>query len=796
MLKNYLNTAFRHLKKSKLYAFVNIIGLSIGITSCLLIGIYIWDEFSYDRFNNNADRIVRVTWEYNFGEGENNKTSSTGTKVGPEFARRFPETEAYVRLLKYARVIAYGNKMFDEKSFLYADSAFFSVFSFPLLQGDSKTVLDAPDKLVITQSAAKKYFGNDDPVGKTLKIGGTKDFLITGITADPPDNSQIKFDFVGSFTSLNAAKTEKWNEANYITYLLLKNKQQVKSLQSKVVDYLKEINKDEMQLTGNQLMTYHLEPFTKVHLYSELDGFEPNNSISYVYILGTVALLILLIACVNYTNLSTAQLSGRSAEIGIRKVMGADKKQIFYQFITQSFLLTVLAVILGLVVSALLLPYFNQLSGKSLQTNLLFRPIAIITLLLLSILIALTAGAYPALILSNSNVIRILKSGFSFTGSIGLRKSLIVFQFVISIFLIISTIIILQQLAYIKNKDLGYNKEQVVVLPVDRQILKKYDDIKKAITANTGVVSVAGAYEEPTHIDWSDGIISKEGDKHISVNALPVDEDFIKTMDIKIVAGSDYSLTDVQQFDTSNNGNNLRYTFMLNESAVKALGWTPEQAVGKTITKGREGIVKAVVKDFHFRSIHEPINPLLIFMDKRLVGSLFIKISGNNIAGALDNLGKTWKQRITHRPFEYHFLDEDYNALYKAEQRTAAVFTTFSIMAVLLACLGLFALTAYAMVRRTKEIGIRKVLGATVADILSLVSKDFIRLVLIALIIAVPVALYAVNKWLESFTYKISVQWWVFAVAGILTLVIAFVTICLQAIKAAIANPVKSLRTE
>ncbi|HUS03260.1 MAG TPA: ABC transporter permease, partial [Chitinophagaceae bacterium] len=656
MIKNYFKIAFRHFQKSRLYAFVNIIGLSIGIVSCLLIGIYIWDELSYDRFHKNADRIARVTWEYNFGEGATNKTSSTGTRVGPEFTRRFPEAEDYVRIMKYARVIAYQDKMFEEKKFLYADSAFFSIFSFPLLRGDAKTVLDAPDKLVITRSAAKKYFGNDEPVGKTLKVG-VKDFVVTGITADLPDNSQIKFDFVGSFTSLNAAKTEKWNEANYITYLLVKNKDQVKTLQGKVDDYMKTVIKEEMKLTGNQFMAYHLEPLTKVHLYSELDGFEPNNSVTYIYILAAVAFLILLVACVNYTNLSTAQSARRSAEIGMRKVMGAGKQQVFYQFITESFLLTLFAVVLAVAGAILLIPYFNQLSGKNLQVNMLLTPGTIAALLLLCLLVALTAGAYPALILSNSKVIRVLKSGFKFTGSNALRRSLIVFQFVISIFLIISTIVILQQLSYIRNKDLGYNKEQVVVLPVDRPILEKYDDIKKALAGNTGIISAAGAYEDPTHIDWGDGITTTEGNKSISVNALPVDEDFIKTMGIKIVAGSDYNLTDVQQFDTSNDGNNVRYTFMLNESAVKALGWTPEQAIGKKISKGTEGIVKAVVKDFHFRSFHEPINPLVIFLDKRQVGSLFIKLSGNNVPGALANLERTWKQRVTHRPFEYHFLD-------------------------------------------------------------------------------------------------------------------------------------------
>jgi putative ABC transport system permease protein len=794
MLRNYFKIALRHLQKNKLYAFANIVGLSIGIASCLLIGIYIWHELSFDRFHKNADRIARVTWQYNFGDVEN-KIASTGTKVGPEFQRRFPEVQAYARLLKYPRVISYNNQMFDEKKFLYADSAFFSMFSFPLLKGDEKTVLAGPDKIVITRTAAKKYFGNEDPVGKTVKVGGTKDFLVTGIAEDAPEASQIQFDFVGTFSSLSASKEEKWNEANYITYLLLQNERSFPMVQKKINDYMRKIGKDEMHLEGNQYMAYHLEPLTRVHLHSDLDGFEPNNNILYIYIMAVMAALILLIACVNYTNLSTAQSARRSAEISMRKVMGAGKMQVFNQFITETFLLTLLGVGLALVLSALLMPAFNQLAGKDFHTGILFQPALLLVLLMAALLIAFAAGAYPALILSGAKLINLLKSGFTFTGSATFRKSLIVFQFVISIFLIIATIVILQQLSFIRNKDLGYNKEQVVVLPVDRKTAEHYDDIKQALAANPGVLSVAGAYEDPTHIDWGDGIHTKDG-KEVTVNALPVDEDFVKTMNLKIIAGSDYNQTDVLQFDTSNDGQNLRYTFMVNESALKALGWKPEEAIGKTITKGRDGVIKAVVKDFHFRSLHEAINPLVIFLDKRQMGSLFVKLSGSHVSTTLQNLEKTWKERVPHRPFEYHFLDEDYAQLYKAEQRTANVFTTFSTLAILLACLGLFALTAYTMVQRTKEIGIRKVLGASLMNILTLVSKDFLLLILLALLIATPVAFLAASKWLDSFSYKINLQWWVFAAAGLATLLIAFVTICLQAIKTALANPVKSLRTE
>lgn len=794
MLRNYFKIALRHLQKNKLYALVNIFGLAIGIASCLLIGLYIWHELSFDRFHKNADRIARVTWQYNFGNAEN-KVATTGTRVGPDFQRHFPEVQAYVRLLKYPRVVRYENEMFDEKAFLFADSAFFSLFSFPLLKGDPKTALAGPDKVVITASAAKKYFGNGDPVGKTVNVGGVKDFLVTGVAEDAPAASQIRFDFVGTFSSLGAAKEEKWNEANYLTYLLLQDEKSFPVLQKKIDAYINKVGKEEMQLKGNQFMAYHLEPLTRVHLHSELDGFEPNNNILYIYIMAIVAVLILLIACVNYTNLSTAQSARRSAEISMRKVMGAGRGQVFRQFLIESFLLTLLAVALALLLSALLLPSFNRFSGKEFETGILFSPTTLVVLLLASVVIAFAAGVYPALILSGARLISTLKGGFSFTGSATLRKSLIVFQFVISIFLIIATIVILQQLRFIRNKDLGYNKEQVVVLPVDGKTAAHYDELKKALASSPGVLSVGGAYEAPTHIGWGDGITTKDG-KEVTVNALPVDEDFVKTLGLKIIAGSDYSQTDVLQFDTSDGGNNLRYSFMVNEAALKQLGWTPEEAIGKTITKGADGVIKAVVKDFHFRSMHEPISPLLIFFDKRLAGSLFVKLSGSNVSATLQNLEQTWKERVTHRPFEYHFLDEDYAELYKAEQRTASVFTGFSSLAILLACLGLFALTAFTMVQRTKEIGIRKVLGATLADILALVSKDFLLLVLLALLIAAPLAFFTTSKWLESFSYKVTLHWWVFAAAGLTTVLIAFVTISLQVIKTALANPVKNLRTE
>jgi putative ABC transport system permease protein len=797
MLKNYLKTAIRNLLRNKTYAAVNIGGLALGIAACLLIGVYILHELSFDKFHANANRIARVTMEYNFGDTEV-KTATTGTKVGPEFQRSFPEVKAYARTLKYTRVVSYENNAFEEKKFLYTDSAFLGMFSFPLIAGDAATALNAPDKLVITPSMAKKYFGSAEPMGKVLRVG-TKDFVVSGIVSEAPDNSQLKFDFIASFTSLAASKVEKWWEANYITYLLLDPNAKLADVQKKVDALMKKVAVEELKMEGNAHLSYPLEPLTSVHLYSTLEGFEPNNSITYIYILGVVTLLILFIASVNYTNMATAQSATRTAEISVRKVMGAGKMQVFRQFIGESMLITFIAIALALLISSLLLPFFNNLSGKEITGSSLFQPATLLGLALVAVFISLTAGFYPALVLANLRLINILKAGFTFTaGGTGIRRSLIVFQFAISIFLIIATTVVLQQLSYIRSKDLGYDKDHIVVLPLDYTMQPKYDELKRAFAMQPHVKSIGAAYEEPTNIGWGDGISTGEGAnaKELTVNALPVDEDFIKTLGITIVAGSDYNETDVMQFDTSNNGQNIRYSFMLNESAVKALGWKPEEAINKIISKGNPGIVKAVVKDFHFRSFHEPIGPLVIFLDKRMPQQMFVKISGEHIPAALKQLQASWKERVTHRPFEYHFLDEDYASLYKTEQRTAGIFSTFSTLAIVLACLGLFGLTAYSVVKRSKEIGIRKILGANVSSIIGLISKDFLLLVFIAIVVASPLAWYAADRWLQDFTYRIDIEWWVFAVAGIAAIVIALLTISLQAVKAALANPVKALKSE
>ncbi|MDN5287256.1 MAG: macB 21 [Mucilaginibacter sp.] len=786
--------AWRSLKKNKLYAFINILGLTVGIASCLLIGIYIKHELSYDRFHVNADRIVRATMEYKHDVVRSAAVS--GTKPGPQFKQTFPEVKDFVRTYKYPRVIGYNNQVFEEKNFLYADPSIFRVFSFNLIEGDAATALNAPDKMVITQNAAKKYFGNQEAIGKVLKIG-KKNFTVSAVAETVPANSQIQFDFVVPFSLyIDMNGPEQWWTANNITYLLLNNKEDVAPLQKRIADYMKTVSQDELKMGAGHYLTFNLQPLTNVHLHSNVSGeVEPTGNITYIYIMLAVALLILTIACVNYVNLAIAQSSGRGAEIGIRKVLGAAKGELFTQFIGESVFTVGIAAVLAIGVAMLVLPLFNQISGKQLPVNVLFDPVILISLVVLSVVIGFAAGAYPALLLSNAKLSKILKSGFSFTSGQSVRKSLIVFQFVISIFLIISTIIILQQLSYIRNKDLGYNKSNLLVLPVDGKMLPQLGELKKAIGAVPNVQRIAAAYDEPINVGWSDGINTNDN-KNVSVNAIPVDEDFVKTMELKLIAGSDYTHADVLQIDTTNQGKNHRYSFIINESAVKALGWTPEQAIGKQISKGAPGIIKGVVKDFNFKSFHDPITPLVLFLDNEMLYTLFVKIDGNNVPATINEIGKVWKSRVTHRPFEYRFLDDDYDALYRTEQRTAGVFTTFSILAIVLACLGLFAITAFAVVQRTKEIGIRKVLGANVATITLLISKDFLKLVVIATIIASPVAWYVANKWLQGFAFRISIQWWVFIITGIASLLVAALTVSTQAIKAALANPVDSLKNE
>src|SRR4051812_1205549 len=619
MFRNYFITAFRNLHRNKLYTAINIFGLSIGLAACLLIGAYITHELSYDKFNANANRIVRATMEYG-SAGTINTTATTGTKVGPQFKRIFPSIEEYARTFITHNVVKSGDKIFDEPRILYADPSFFKIFSFHIVEGEASTALDAPDKIVITQSMAKKYFGNEDALNKTFTSGG-KDLRVSAICEDVPQNSQIKFDFATQFLNLgNGVKEETWWTANWITYFLLYDEKDIPLLQKQIGDYMKtpEVRTD-VGLQGKDYLTYHLEPLTKVHLYSSLAGFEPNASITYIYMFGVIALLILIIACANYTNLATAQSSGRSGEIGMRKVMGASKRQVFLQFMSESSLVTFIAAILALVLSVLLIPYFNSITGKQFTANVLLQPALLVSLFIFTLVVSFFAGLYPALILSGTQIMNVLKKGFNFTGGNNmLRKTLIVAQFGISVFLIIYTIIILQQMHFMQTKNLGYDKEHIVVLPIGGNMLQNFQSLKDAFTQVRGVESVTASYETPEYVEWGDGItaIDEKGKHDISLNAMPVDLDFIKTLKMQLVACRDFQQSDFAMMDTSNNNKNYHLPYIINETLANKIGWKPQQAIGRTIESRVTGPVVGVVKDFNFSSLHNPVGPLVMFLGR------------------------------------------------------------------------------------------------------------------------------------------------------------------------------------
>ena len=798
MRNKLFKLTFRHLVKQKGLSLINVIGLTAGLTSCILIGLYIADELTFDTFHSRADRIVRVTWEFSTG-GTVNHFATTGTKVGPQFKRTFPAAEDFTRTMLWSANISHGNDHFTEKKFLYADSSFFSIFSFPLLAGDPGS-LRSTENIILTASAANKYFGTTDVVGKTLRVNDTKDYRVSAVAQDPPRNSQIHFDFVVSFNNLSAAKEEQWRTANYITYLLLRHPADRGPLQHNIDAYVQtpQVRK-EAQVQGGDFIRYYLEPLKSVHLHSPYSGFEPNGNITYVYVLLVIGLLILVIAGVNYTNLTIAQSSARTGEIGIRKVLGAQRTQLFTQYAGESLLVTLIALIVSVVAAVVLLPLFNELTGKQLVAPDILQVRPLTAIFAAGVIIGLLAGAYPALVLANTRLIAILRSGFRFTGGNGgLRRTLIVLQFVISLFLIITTMVILQQMNYIRNKNLGLDRDHVLVLPIDSRILNRYEGLKTAVKALPGVVNVSGSYNLPISATWGDGltVMTDHGQVSLPITSIPSDLDYISTMNMQLVAGSDFTAADLPANTRAKDSTKPALRVILNEAAVRKIGWTPQEAIGKVVDRGETGIVKGVVRDFNFASMHDPIGPLMLFCDTEYVRHLFIRVNGQHLSQTIDRIGDVWKKFVPVRSFEYSFLDDDYNHLYTTEQRTARIFMLFASLAILLACLGLFGLAAISTVQRTKEIGIRKVLGANLLNICLLMSNGFLRLVVISIVIAAPLAWWAAGHWLDTFAYRIPIRIWIFPAAGTLAILLAFATVSFHALRAGAVSPAKSLKTE
>ena len=797
MIRNYIRTALRNLLNNKLSSVINVLGLSIGITSCILIGMYIRNELNYDKFQVNGARIFRVIMDYAFdGSPASKKGNFTSMKVAPVLRRKFPIVQEAVCLDKSSTVVRYGDKMLDEKNFFRTDSSFFRIFSFQWLKGNPLTALNGPHQIVLTKSAASRYFGKENPIGKML-IVNTEDgrYVVTGLVEDSPPNSQIKFDFLASFNSMDLKDEEEtyWN-ANYTTYLLLRDPKSVIRLEKEVNEFMK------IEMAGQgATIKYTFEPFGRIHLYSEYGGFEPNNNIRYIYSLEGIALLLLVIASFTYINLNTARSVERAKEVGVRKVVGAGRNQLFWQFIGESFILCLLAVLISLLGAVILLPYFNQLTGRELHPADLFSTQIISGVAILSILLSMLAGSYPALLLSNIIPVKVLKGSFKNTsGGQGIRKFLIIFQFSISILLIVSTFITHKQMNYVQNRNLGFNREQVLVLPFDNAMFELLPTLRQSLLANPHITGLSRTANTPVNINSGFSMRSSvmPAGKEISVAGNRIDENFLTVLGMQLIAGENLTRQDIIEVETSADSNRV-YHFILNESAAKQLGWTPNEAIGKKMYLGdqRPGYVRGVIKDFNFESMHQAIKPVVLFPEHR-PGLLLVKLVGSDILESISFIESQWRKSIKTRPFEYRFLDDDFNKLYASEIRFGRVLNVFSGLSIAMACLGLVGLSSYSAKQRKKEIGIRKVLGAGIGQIASLLTLDILKPISVAVLISTPIAWIMMNWWLQDFAYHISISGWIFILTGLIVISIAVTSVSFQVIRAAIANPVNSLRSE
>ncbi|HXR84409.1 MAG TPA: ABC transporter permease [Hanamia sp.] len=804
MFKNYFKTAFRNFRRNKVFSFINIIGLAIGLTCFMLIAVFVYNELNYDKYPADAKNIYRVNLSVT-GNGDVAVYPNVDIAVGAGMKDAFPEIKAFTRISPATDFVKYDNKQFKEELLAFADSDFLQIFSIPLIEGSNKNALTQPNTVVISKAFAKKYFGNDEAVGKSLTIG-THDALykITGVFDKVPDDSHFHFDAFISLSTFHITNPT-WSNLGFYTYLVLNKNADPSKLQAKfpqlVAKYVvPEVQHDmgislaEAQKSVNTFV-FSLQPLTDIHLYSHTKyELEPNGDIQYVYIFSALAIFILLLACVNFTNLSTARGVKRAREVGIRKVMGSLKKQLVFQFISESVLLTFFAMLCAYILIFIFLPYFNQLAEKNISFTYFLQPPSILAMVGISMLTGILAGIYPAFFLSSFNTIKVLK-GSSAQGSqkTPLRSGLIVFQFFVSTALIIATIIVYQQLHYMQNKKLGYDKNQVLYLPDARLLGKNQDAFEQEILKDSRVVSASisryvpgGKMLDGTQI-YPKNETANENSAEIHSNIYHIDYDYVRTLGIHMIKGRNFS----KDFPTDSSA------VIINEAAVRQLGWSGTNPIGKTIVRSGQQQMKVVgvFADFNYASAKQEIAPMMMMLGGNY-GGLIIKIKTTDVKGFLADLNKQWRAFNPAGPLEYNFLDEQFAKLYASEQHTQKIFTAFAVLAIIIASLGLFGLSAFVIEQRTKEIGIRKVLGASVQNVLLLVSKEFLVLVGIAFLISVPVTWFAMHKWLQDFAYRIHISIWIFGLTGIAVLLIALITISFQAIKAAIANPVKSLRSE
>jgi len=788
MFQNYIKTALRNMKKFKGYTFINIAGLAIGIACCILILLWVRDELSFDGFHKKADSLYRVVEQQYYAGGELFPVAVTPAPLALALKDEIPEVVNAIRIESSPRLlIRYGERMFYESDITLADPSLFAMFNFRLIKGDPETALNKINSIILTESMAEKYFGDEDPLNKDLKIGNMYDLTVTGVVENVPRNSHLQFNFIIPFEIMKMAgdPLDKWGNNSYFTYIELAENADSSTVQEKITGFIKK------HLPGTST-TLHLQPLKRIHLYSDFTADVPGHGdVKYVYIFSLVALFVLIIACINFMNLTTARSGNRAKEVGMRKVTGAQRVDIVKQFLGESMLFVFISFLLALGIVLLLLPAFNNLSGKQLS---LFTGESIdflAALIGVAILTGLISGSYPVLYLSSFQPVAVLKGALrSGPRSSTFRRVLVVIQFSLSIFLIISTAVIHSQLEYIRNRKLGYDKEHVIYMRIGMNAVRYYEPYKREAMTSPDILGIGWSSQLPAYIVNSTSSVNwpgKDPNESILMHNTAVDYDFIETMNMEILGGRNFS----REFPTDE-----KEAFILNEEAARLLG--EDSPVGKPFTLWEiKGKVIGVVKNFHFKSLNTRVEPLVVRLLKPQPYSyMFIRIRGENVTESIKYLEKTWRDIATVFPFEYQFLDEYYDRTYRAEQRMGKLFNAFTTLAIFIACLGLLGLASFLAEQRTKEIGIRKVLGASVSNIILLLSREFVLLVAISNVLAWPLAFYLMNKWLENYAYHASINLLYFLASALAALGIALLTVSYQAFRAASSDPIDSLRYE
>ena len=802
MIKSYIKIAVRNLKRNITISLINICGLALGIATCLLISLYITDELSYARFNNHADRIVRVVFKGKVKGGDLKEAHVMPPVASTMKAELSSDIEETARLrIGGAPLFMVGDQVFHDEHLAYVDAAFFRIFTLPLLKGDHLTALTQPNTAIISETMARKYFNTIDVIGKELPIKENESILkITGVMQDIPKNSHFNFDIFTSIEALEDAKSTSWMTSEYYTYALLKKDAAIRQVETKLATLFDKhvgpqfmagfgMSYEEYKKTGNKIGLY-LQPLTDIHLHSDfVYDLSPSGNIKYLYIFGVIGLFMLLIATINFMNLSTANGSRRFKEVGVRKVLGAGKQKLLIQFFTEGILITYIALLLAVCIVVVALPLFNHFSGKSLGITQLSPFTTIPFLIGFGLLIGLFSSSYPALYLSSYNPLSILRNRLNLSEKgLSLRSGLVVFQFMISVGLIFCTVVVSRQLDYMRHIKLGYDKENVIIVQ-SWPLGANEKAFAERLAQDSRIMHISHSSYLPAGDSYNNNffIYPKENpNQWVKTLRYDVDEQYIPAMGMKIKEGRNFSKA----------YGNDSLSVVINETAAKNLGWT-DNIIGRTLTNKDNKVLQVigVVEDFHFKPLHETIAPLVMVLSDQ-AGNLIIKTKATNMEKLLATVKKHYQAFPSDLPFDYSFLDERYNQTYQSELKTGQLLTIFAALTIFVACLGLLGLAIFTTNQRKKEIGIRKVIGASVPDIARMLSFEFIRLVVISIIIASPIAWWMMNLWLQDFAYRIDIKWWMFAIAGILAIVIALLTVSSQAIRAALVNPVHSLKDE